>query len=212
MKTIDLSTYPRRKHFDLYRSLDYPYFNLCAPVDITRFYAAVKDSGTSLTIAMTFLLARAANTLPEFRRRARGETLVEHEVVHPAPTSLGDQDVFVFWHTDFTPDYPRFAAAAQAAIDRSRQDLVLEDEPGRDDWLFMSAIPWVAFTSMSHPVHLHPADSVPRFSWGKFSSQGDRLSLPLSVQVNHAVMDGIHVGRYFDLVQAGLDQPDWIGG
>jgi chloramphenicol O-acetyltransferase type A len=31
--------------------------------------------------------------------------------------------------------------------------------------------------------------------------------MPLSVQVNHALMDGIHVGRYYGQVQAYLDNP-----
>jgi len=32
--------------------------------------------------------------------------------------------------------------------------------------------------------------------------------MPLSVQVHHALADGIHVGRYFNLVQEYLDEPD----
>ncbi len=31
--------------------------------------------------------------------------------------------------------------------------------------------------------------------------------MPLSVQVNHALMDGVHVGRYYERVQAYLDNP-----
>jgi chloramphenicol O-acetyltransferase len=32
---------------------------------------------------------------------------------------------------------------------------------------FYTAIPWVSFTSFAHPMNLQPADSIPRFAWGK---------------------------------------------
>jgi chloramphenicol O-acetyltransferase type A len=72
----------------------------------------------------------------------------------------------------------------------------------------MSAIPWVTFTSVMHPIHLHPIDSVPRIAWGKFFTEGSALKMPLSVQVHHALADGIHVGRYYTQVQEYLDQPE----
>ena len=88
----------------------------------------------------------------------------------------------------------------------------LEDEPGRDDLLFMTAIPWVSFTSFMHPLHWSPVDSVPRFAWGKFFEQGKSLKMPLSVQGHHALMDGIHVGRFYAEVQGYLQQPEVVLG
>ena len=87
--------------------------------------------------------------------------------------------------------------------------LMAEDQ-GRDDWLFMTAIPWVSFTGFMHPLKLYPADSVPRFAWGKFFQEGESLKMPLSVQGHHAVMDGLHVGRYFGEIQKCLDAPEII--
>lgn len=207
---LDLSTYPRRAHFDLYRSFDYPHFNLTAPVEIARFQAAVKQRGAPFTIALMFLLARSANRLPEFRQRIRGDAIIEHPSVSPAPTVPVGDDLFGFYHVDYVDDYAQFAERARIAIERAVANPSLKDAPGRDDWLFMSAIPWVAFTAISHPIHMHPVDSVPRLSWGKFTRSGRRVFMPLSVQVHHALMDGLHVGRYYELVQSGLDEPGWL--
>ena len=57
---------------------------------------------------------------------------------------------------------------------------------------------------------MNPVDSIPRIAWGKFFSKGDRIKMPLSVQIHHALADGIHVGRYFNLVQEYLDARYWI--
>jgi chloramphenicol O-acetyltransferase type A len=63
-----------------------------------------------------------------------------------------------------------------------------------------------------HPMQLHPADSVPRFAWGKFFEDGDLLKMPLQVQGHHALMDGIHLGRFYTEVQGYLDHPDFLTG
>jgi chloramphenicol O-acetyltransferase type A len=208
MRTIDLSTWPRRKHFEVYNAFDYPHFNLCANVDITALYPFVKQRSLSLNVTLIYLFARVANAIPEFRQRIRGGQVVEHDVVHPSSTILTEGDLFSFCHFPYSADYAAFARQAAMAIEQVKQHPTLEDGPGRDDLLFMSAIPWVSFTSVMHPIHLHPIDSVPRIAWGKFFTEGNALKMPLSVQVHHALMDGLHVGRYYAQVQEYLDQPE----
>ncbi len=72
----------------------------------------------------------------------------------------------------------------------------------------MSAMPWVSFTSVMHPLQMNPPDSVPRIAWGKVFEERLILKMPLSVQVHHALLDGIHLGRYYSLVQEYLDHPE----
>ena len=88
----------------------------------------------------------------------------------------------------------------------------LAELPGRDDLLYMTAIPWVSFTSFSHPIMALPADSIPRFAWGKFHENGNRLQMPLSVQGHHALIDGLHIARFYDRVNAYLQDPESLLG
>ena len=75
MRTIDLDSWPRRHHFETFRGLDYPHFGLCADVVLTDFYPYVKEHGLSFNLAMIYVISRAANSIPEFRQRIRGETV-----------------------------------------------------------------------------------------------------------------------------------------
>lgn len=59
-------------------------------------------------------------------------------------------------------------------------------------------------------MHLKSPDSIPRLAWGKFFRQGESLKMPLAVEGHHALMDGVHMGRYFEAAQAYLDQRDAI--
>lgn len=210
MRKIDLQTWPRRQHFNLFRGFDHPHFNMCANMDITKFHSHVKEGNITLTVAVAYLLSKAANVVPEFRYRIRGEEVVEHEVVHPSITILVDEDRFSFCTFDYDENFKTFAANAEEQIASVKAELTLEDEPGRDDLLFMSIIPWVSFTSFMHPIHLDPPDSIPRFAWGKFFKEGDKLKMPLSVQGHHALMDGVHMGRYYAQVEADLERPEEV--
>jgi chloramphenicol O-acetyltransferase type A len=212
MRHINLETWPRREHFKVFSTLDYPHFSMCANVDLTTFYPVVKQRGISFTVAIVYVLARAANAIPEFRYRIRPGEVVEHEIVHPGTTILAGEDLFTFCYFDYTEDFSLFAARAAEQIAYVKEHLTLEDEPGRDDLLFMTAIPWVSFTSFMHPLHLHPVDSVPRFAWGKFFEDGELLKMPLSVQGHHALMDGLHMGRFYAEVQGYLRHPDSVLG
>jgi chloramphenicol O-acetyltransferase type A len=208
MRPINLENWARREHFKFYSTFDYPYFSLCANVDLTDFFPLIKGNDLSFTVALVYLITRAANAIPEFRYRIRAGTVIEHEVVHPSITIMAKDDIFSFCALEYVADFSGFAAGATEKIGLVQQrPRLLEEDQSRDDWLFMTAIPWVSFTSFMHPLRLQPADSVPRFAWGKYFEEGDRLKMPLSVQGHHAVMDGLHVGRFYAEVQGYLQQP-----
>ena len=210
MRQIDMRTWPRREHFKVFSAFDYPHFSLCANVDLTAFYAYVKQRGISFTVAIVYVLARAANAIPEFRYRIRPGKVVEHEIVHPSATILTDDDLFSFCTFDYIENFSEFAAKAAERISYVKDNPTLKDGLEQDDLLYMTAIPWVSFTSFMHPLHFHPVDSVPRFAWGKFFKDGEFLKMPLSVQGHHALMDGLHAGKFYTEVQDYLRRPEVV--
>ena len=209
MKEIEFEHPHRKKHFDFFRQMDQPHFNITANVDITAFLNHQKAKKLPFTASVVYTIARTGNSIPEFRQRIRGDKVVEHERVHPSFTILNEvSDVFSFCGVNYDPVYPDFVAAALKRMEEMRSQPSLEDEEGRDDYLFLSSFPWVSFTSFVHAMHYSPTDSVPRISWGKYFQEGDRIKMPLSVQAHHAVVDGAHTGRFFVKIQEILDQPE----
>ncbi len=207
MRHIDIETWARREQYRLYRNFDQPHFNMCANVDVTTFYASLKKHGAAFTVGVLYVLARAANDIPAFRYRIRGDSVVEHEIVHPGTAVVSDDDLLGFCSLVYTRDFSVFAKTASEVMSQASERPTVVGEPGRDDVLFTTSIPWVSFTSFVHPMHYHPADSVPRLAWGKRFDESGRMKMPLSVQGHHAMMDGIHVGRYFEHVQSYMNEP-----
>jgi chloramphenicol O-acetyltransferase type A len=208
MRTIDMQTWSRREHFELYRKFDHPHFGLCANVDITQLRRFTKEHAVSLNVAIIYLVTRVANDIPEFRYRILGDEVIEHEVVHPSSTILASEDLFSFCTFDYTPRFPTFAKHAEERIAYVKEHPFLKDPPGTDNLLFMTSIPWVSFTSFTHPMNFNPPDSVPRFAWGKFFEENGVLKMPLAVQGHHALMDGVHIGKYYEKFQEYLSHPE----
>lgn len=211
MKIIQFSNPHRQKHFDFFRQMDQPHFNITANLDITHLQNWIKANQLTFTPVMVFCIAKTANTIPEFKQRIRDEQLIEHDAVHPSFTVLTEvSDVFSFCTVPYQQHFNSFHESALNMINRMKTEPSFEDEAGRDDYLFLSAIPWIAFTSILHPMHYTPVDSVPRIAWGKYFTEGGRIKLPFSVQAHHSIVDGIHMGRYFEFIQDLFDEPELI--
>ncbi len=212
MKKIQFTSPHRKKHFEFFRAMNHPHFNVTAQVDISYLAAYIKDNDLPFSLTMVYFLSRTANEIPEFRWRIRGEDVVEHEAVHPSYTVATESaDVFSFCTVPYSAEYDSFIHNAKEIEQKMWEDPNLEDEEGRDDYLFLSALPWIRFTSMQHAMQEHPGDCVPRISWGKYYTSENRTWLPVSVQVHHALVDGRHTGAYFELLEAQFAEPHtWL--
>ncbi len=211
MRTIDLETWPRRVHYKTFSAFDHPHFNMCANLDISALQAQLKQRRIPFTLAILYLIARSANAIPEFRTRIRSETVVEHEVIHPSTTIMAEENLFSFCYFEYFEDFPLFAERGAERMAYYRAHPTLENIAGKDDLFYSTALPWVSFTSFMHPTHLEPADSIPRFAWGKYFEEGKRVKMPLSVQGHHALMDGVHMGMFYEIMQETLDHPEVLG-
>lgn len=206
-KYIDIESWPRKEQYKLFKKMDYPHFSICANVDITKMYSFVKSNDISFFRAILFLTSKIANSITEFKYRMEGDKVAQYESVHPSFTFLTQSEVFSFCNVDYTNDFQLFLERVEEKIKLLNGKINIEDEPNRDDRVFITSMPWVSFTSVTHPINISSVDSIPRIAWGKYFEENGRLKLPVSVQVNHSLMDGIHVGKYYSLLQESLDEP-----
>lgn len=207
---LDLERWKRRAHFDFYRGFDHPWFNLCAPVEVTAVRAATGGgSGRSFFLAGLWLALSAANRIEPFRYRLRGERVLVHEVIHGGGTVLRDDDTFGFGYFDYHPDFGRFHQRAAREVARVKARTGgLEPRPERDELIHFSSIPWVAFTSFAHARRRRPDDSVPKIVFGKVEETGAGAQrMPVSLEVHHALMDGLDAGRWFEEFAALCARP-----
>jgi chloramphenicol O-acetyltransferase type A len=202
-KKIILDSSHIQKHFEYFNSMTNPYFNINANVCIEPWYNFIKKENLNMSASLVYLLSKVANEFPNLKRRIRGDEVFEHDFCHPsyAVTTKGT-DVFSFCCVDYNSDIKVFMNEAKKMQDKMENDPSFEDSPERDDYFFMSAFPWFAFNSVQHPMDYNNKDSVPRMTWGKFHKVDGRLVMPLSLQCHHAVVDGMHAGRFYEALEA----------
>ncbi len=208
MKIITFNDSHRQKHFEFFNSMNHPHFNITVELELTNFLPFISKENLKFTPSVVFAIAKAANSTKEFKWRIRENRVVEHTTVHPSyALHTKASSVFSFCTVSYQNTLSQFLAAAQKVEALMQENPSFEDEPGRDDYLFLSSIPWFSFTAIQHAMHYHPCDSVPRFTFGKYLKSGNVIKMPLSVQAHHALVNGKEMGVLLKLLQHYLDEP-----
>lgn len=206
---LDIETWNRRQHFEFFKNYHNPFFNICTNVDVTPLLALTRSmENISFFIAYHFFSIKAANEVEPFRYRLRGERVLVHDRVHAGTTLLLAEENFTFAYFDYTEDFEVFHTKAKAAIENAKAGGVqLYQRAEEDNLIYHSVIPWATFTSISHARKGGQQDSVPKIAFGKHREDGGRIMMPVSVEVHHALMDGLHVGRYFERLESYFSNP-----
>ena len=203
-RRLDLDGWRRREHFDFFRRFEQPFFNVCTDVDVGPGAAATADGG-SFFLGTLYLCLGAVNAVEELRMRLRGDDVVVHAQVDAGTTVMRDDRTFGFGYFDTCEPYAAFERAGRAVLDDVRRHDDLADRPERDDLVYLSVLPWIRFTSFAHARRCPITDSIPRIVFGARHRGSDgALRMPISIEVHHALVDGVHVADFLERFEARL--------
>ncbi|MEQ9438407.1 MAG: chloramphenicol acetyltransferase [Cyclobacteriaceae bacterium] len=205
-KTLDLTTWARKSHFDFFRTFEEPFFGLCVEVDCTTAYRKAKELNTSFFLYYLYQSVKAVNETEPFRYRIVGDEVLIHDQVGASATINRENGTFGFSYIPYAETFQEFERGAQAEIERVRSTDGLVPSAAAENAIHYSSLPWVRFTSLSHARSFSHADSIPKISFGKMTEVDGKKLMPLSIHVHHALMDGYHVGQHIDLFQELLNQ------
>lgn len=197
MKDIDMETYPRKSHYEHFRKMAFPYVGVTANVDVTNLIAAAKKRGGSIFLACLYAAAVAANAVPELRQRIVEDRIVELDHCCTGHTVALPDGTFTNCITDCRMSFDDFLVNAGGLNEAAKQKHgFVGPEEDETALIFVSCTPWLEFTQVIQPVP-SPGDCNPRIVFGKFIREGDRVKMPLSIQCNHALVDGWHLGLFY---------------
>jgi chloramphenicol O-acetyltransferase type A len=206
---IDLDTWPRRELFEFYRDFDKPFFNVCTRLDVTNLLQEItKHPGVSVALTYHYFALKAANEIEQFRYRLRDGRVLVHDVINGGTTLMLPNETFTLVYFDYFDTFHEFIGPAQQAVEETKKNSAFRPRHEDDARIHCTTLPWISFTSFSHARNWRREDSVPKISFGKFTRENDRTVMPFSVEVHHALVDGLHVGRYIARVEEMLAQPE----
>ena len=62
-----------------------------------------------------------------------------------------------------------------------------------DALIYFSCLPWVSLTALTNERDFDADDAIPRIAWGKYHREGEREVLGLALEVNHRLIDWLHI-------------------
>lgn len=207
-KYLDVTNWARRDLFEFFRGYDNPYFNVCTQLDIAPLLAYLRRHPQfSVSLTLHYLALRLANEIEPFRYRLRNGKVIIHDVIHGGTIVLLPNESFNFAYFDYQENFGKFMAEAQSAVD----EVKLGEKPFHadpsDNRIHFTVLPWVTFTSFAHARNWGREDSIPKIAFGKFAKENGPILLPISVEVHHALMDGLHVGKFLSRFEEMLENP-----
>ena len=198
---LNIDTWVRKEHFNFFKNFEEPFYGVVVNIDCTAAYRFAKNNGVSFFLYYLYKSLSAANNIEPFKYRIYGDDVFVYDQINAGPTIGRDNGTFGFSYMDFHPSFEDFETGAKKEIERVQSTTTLFAPKLDDDIIHFSSLPWINFTSLSHARSFSFPDSCPKISFGKMTENNDKLTMPVSIHVHHALIDGLHVGQFVDLFQ-----------
>ena len=182
-KYIDMDKYPRLDHFRHFLTMQQPCVSVTVQVDITDWLSGLYCNPSYIV------------SLPD--------------------------DTYRYCNVNVGQPFAQYLKESRVKQDAALHSVHLEEEEGDVlGLLFISCVPWLNYTEAMMP---YPGGrfSNPSFCWGGYKTEKYlaleegrvtekvKTTIPVSVFFNHALIDGIHVSRFFDNLSDELNNFDF---
>lgn len=202
----------RRDRFALFDAMDSAAVNICFPLELPDFRSWCKQQGLAPFHVLLCAVLRSVLKVENFRYRILDGEVIRIDRLVPSFTVLNQHNDLNFAQFDWSEDLREFVARGIAAREEaSRMEALNMEYAARTplqakEQVFVTCIPWLAFTSIQHPIASLKQPDIPSFAWGKFRDAGaGRLELPFSVQAHHGFVDGFHIHQLAGQIAAELN-------
>lgn len=196
-KTIDLDSFPRRKHFEYFCSMQYPYVGITSNVDVTKLVQFCKQHRYSFYLIFLHLVALAADDIREFRQRVHNKGIVEYIECPTSHIELLNNGTYCYCSLHHHMPLDEYIVYAENERKLCRAYGSTEENDEVEGMYFISTLPWIHYTSLIQPV-AGGEESNPRITWGKFQTDINGVEqLPVTVLAHHGLIDGIHIAQFY---------------
>lgn len=203
MQYIDVTTWKKAQHCEVFRNSVIPQYCVTFDVDITNFLSQIKKRRYSFTFSFVYAVTKCANEIDAFRCRfVEGKPAI-FQTIHTSFTYLDKStELFKVVPVPMQDTFEDYVALAKKTEENQTAYFVA---PMANDIYQFSPFPWVTYTHISHTESGKKDHAIPLFDWGKFYEKDEKVYLPFSVQAHHSFVDGVHIGKLADKLQCYLN-------
>jgi len=199
---LDVANWSRREHFLFFKTFDEPYYGITINIDCTKAHQSAKELGVSFYSYYLHKTLAVINELENFKYRIDGNDVYICERVDVSSTILRDDHTFGFSYIKYSANLQEFHENVKREIARVKSTDGLFTTGPLEDVIHFSALPWVNYTSISEASNKSAGDSCPKISVGKLVDTDGKKQMPYTIHVHHALVDGYHLGLFFEKLQS----------
>ncbi|RNC87177.1 MAG: chloramphenicol acetyltransferase [Winogradskyella sp.] len=205
MKVIDVNSWNRKMHYEHFRQLQDPYFGVVIPFDVTKAYEFSTKNKIGFFVKYLHDCMKAINAVDNFRYRIVEEQVVDFETINASATIARLDHTFGFSFIKYDTDLSVFIENYKKEKHRILNSDDLYPSNNGQDCIHCSAIPWFHFSGHKEPRSGNQK-SIPELAFSKVEIKDQKRMMNVSINVNHALIDGYHVGLFAEKFQYYLNQ------
>lgn len=206
MKILDINNWNRKKHYEHFKTLKNPYFAVTIPVEVTKGYAFSKLNNISFFVKYLHDCMKAINDISNLKYRIIEDQIIEYKTINASATIMRHNNTFAFSFVNYNENLNVFEANFLAEKERINNTDDLYPPNNGLDCIHCSALPWFSFSGHMEPDSGSKDASVPKFAFSKTYNNNEKLMMNVAISVNHALVDGYHVGEFVTKFQNNLNE------
>ena len=209
-KVIDKDTYYRKGVYRHFTEDCKCSTSMTARIDVTDLVSHSKATDTKFYINFLYILSKVLNSRDDYKMAYNWQTdeLICYDVVNPTQYVFHeDTETCSPVYTSYDPDYAIFYKNAAADIENAKQSREYGlDAANHPNWFDASYISWLSYDSLNIELPDGNLYFQPIINWGKYRKEGERLLMPVSVRLNHAIADGYLIANVFRLLEKEIEE------
>lgn len=210
---INLETWDRKEYFNHYFNQQTT-FSVTKEFDITLLKSMIKNKGYKLYPALIYIIVNIINQNKVFRTGINSEgNLGYWDKLNPLYTVFNKEtekfsNIWTESNVSFNSFYNSYKSDLLEYKDKNE---MFPKKPIPENTVPISMIPWIDFSSFNLNIGNNSRFLLPIITMGKFYSKNNKIYLPVSLQVHHAVCDGYHASLFINEFQDIINKvDDWI--
>lgn len=204
-RLINIDNYYRK---DIYRHFSNDAkcsISMTSRIDVTELYNASKETNTKFYLNFLYVLCKALNSKDDYKmvyEWKKNEIYCFDEINPTQYVFHDDTKTCTPVYTKYYKDYKTFYDNAKYDVEKAKQTReYLLDEANHPNWFDASFMPWVSYDSFNVELPDGYLYFQPIINWGRYRLEGDKIMMPVTVRLNHAIGDGYLVCQVYVLLE-----------
>lgn len=209
---INMNTWDRKECFNHFFNNAKCTYSITVNIDITNLYSYIKTNKLRFYPTFTWVVSKVINNYQEFKMAFDEEgRLGFFDEIGPSYSVLNDKTkVMSDLYTSFNNVFANFYKDMENALNSYKQNTNFTTN-FQNNFFIVSCLPWFNYTSFNVNNEGSSPFLFPMVTWGKFFEEDNKIIMPVTIQVHHAVADGYHCSLFFsDVKEISLNPEQYL--